>query len=162
MFSIEVEHTQKDFYQFLWSHFLRRQFLLVIGGAFLIPLLMVIMREEDDPLDAMIVIGIILYAILIMSYFAITIKRQSIRQYKNRSKEIRFIFNEELFLFSSLYQEKPIEQSAPYSVYKKMIITKNLVLIYMNYNIATIIPKRCIPEDEFSGLIDLLKHNIPN
>jgi uncharacterized membrane protein len=162
MYSIEFEQTQTDFYQFLWSHFWRRQFFIVIAGLFLIPLAMVVIQEDGDPLGLMIVLGIFFYVVLMMSYFAIIIKRQSIRQYKNRAKNIRMIFNDELFLISSTFQDKPVEQSAPYSVYKKMIITHKLVLLYMNYNIATIIPKRSIAEEDYNGLIELLKQYIPN
>jgi hypothetical protein len=110
----------------------------------------------------MIALGIFFYVILIMAFFAIMIKKQSIRQFKNRAKNVRMIFNDELFLISSTYQDKPIEQSAPYSIYKKMIITNDLVLLYMNYNIATIIPKKSIPAEDVEGLIDLLKQNVPN
>jgi hypothetical protein len=162
MFSIEFEHTQKDFYQFLWSHFWRRQFVIVFAGLFLIPLMMVFLKEEGDSLGLMIALGIFFYVILIMAFFAIMIKKQSIRQFKNRAKNVRMIFNDELFLISSTYQDKPIEQSAPYSIYKKMIITNDLVLLYMNYNIATIIPKKSIPAEDVEGLIDLLKQNVPN
>ncbi len=162
MYSIEFEQTQTDFYQFLWSHFWRRQFFIVIAGLFLIPLAMVVIQEDGDPLGLMIVLGIFFYVVLMMSYFAIIIKRQSIRQYKNRAKNIRMIFNDELFLISSTFQDKPVEQSAPYSVYKKMIITHKLVLLYMNYNIATIIPKRSIADEDFNGLMELLKQYIPN
>lgn len=130
-------------------------------GLFLMPLIMLLIADEGDPLLLMIGIGIVFYAVLIMGLFAVIIQRQSIRQYNNRADEVRIIFNEELFLISSTFQNQPIEQSAPYTIYKKMIITENLILLYMNYNIATIIPKRSIPTEDLEGLIGLLKQYIP-
>lgn len=162
MYTLQFEHTQTHFKKFLWSHFWRRQSFIVLAGVFLMPLFMFFMKEEGDPFGLMVGIAIVLYALVIMGFFALTIQRQSAKLYKNRSIDIKFSFDDQLFKITNLYNGQPIDQTAPYSIYKKMIETQDLILLYLNYNMATIIPKTSIDSTQLDSFIEFLKKRIPH
>ncbi len=123
---------------------------------------MFFMKEEGDPFGLMVGIAIVLYALVIMGFFALTIQRQSAKLYKNRSIDIKFSFDGQLFKITNLYNGQPIDQTAPYSIYKKMIVTQDLILLYLNYNMATIIPKTSIDSTQLDSFIGFLKKRIPH
>jgi hypothetical protein len=160
MYTFEIEYTKYHFSEFLWSHFWRRQSFILGLGLIAVLIIMSVMAEDPESLLFMMIFGTVLYSILISISFYVITNKQITKNYNNRSTEIKIHFDEHSFSQNSLYKEQPVQQTAPYTVFNKIIVTRNLILLYLNFNIAVILPKACITEGKLDDCIVFLKESI--
>jgi hypothetical protein len=111
-------------------------------------------------LEFSLIFGFVLYVILIAIFFTLIIKVRVKKSLKDSAKDILFEFNEQQFHQTSLYKDQPIDQTGPYVVFKKVVVTKRLILLYIRFNMAIIIPKTSLVEGNVNDFIGFLKERI--
>jgi hypothetical protein len=161
MFKAKIEYTKYHYSEFYWSHFIRRESIIpLMGFALILFIFNTIYSDNPEALEFSLIFGFVLYVILIAIFFTLIIKVRVKKSLKDSAKDILFEFNEQQFHQTSLYKDQPIDQTGPYVVFKKVVVTKRLILLYIRFNMAIIIPKTSLVEGNVNDFIRFLKERI--
>lgn len=161
MFKARIEYTKYHYSEFYWSHFFRRESIIALMGfALVLAIFKIMYSDNPEALEFSLIFGAVLYVILISIFFTLIIKARVKKSMKETAKNILFEFNDQQFHQTSLYKDQPIDQTGPYVVFKKVVVTKRLILLYIRYNMAIIIPKPSLVEGNVNDFISFLKERI--
>ncbi len=162
MYKAKIEYTKYHYSEFFWSHFFRRESIIpLIGFAVILFIFNMNYKDVPEALEFSLIFGTFLYVTIISIFFTLIIKFRVKRSMKDTAKNILFEFDEQQFHQTSLYKDQPIDQTGPYVVFKKVVITKRLILLYIRFNMAIIIPKSSLVEGNVNDFISFLKERIP-
>ena len=109
-------------------------------------------------------IGMGLYAILLISVIYITmlikIHRVTKMSVRNYGKNIVMTYHQDTLETSYDLKGIPAKSITPYAGFIKVRVTKNLILLYRSYHLATMVPKNSLVQGNIDEFITFLKENI--
>jgi Ca2+/Na+ antiporter len=163
MYETRFDITENHYKEFLWSDFWHKQAMKYGVLFFLLMILFYIILLSEFS-QFWIWIGMVLYAILLICVIYITmlikIRRITKIGVKNYGKNIVMLYHQDTIEISYDMKGLPAKSITPYAAFKKVTVTKNLILLYRSHNIASLVPKNSLVQGNVEEFITFLKENI--